>query len=301
MPRNQYFSLGATSEKNLYEDIVIEGLRIYGHDVYYLPRKIINEDAVFNEALLSEFGEAFQIEMYVETIDGFGGEGDILSKFGLEMRDQMKLVVSNRRWEQLVGRFQSNVETRPQEGDLIYFPLVKGLFEIHYVQEETPFYQLQNIPTFSLTCELFEYSNEQIDTGIEDVDSFETEFASRTTLTLGTGTGTFATGEDVTQTVGSLTINGEVAELRTSEIDLVGITSSDGSNISFSVTGGSNGNLIGSTSGASYAILSRDSDFKNIDDIDPFADNEEIETFVREGNFIDFSEQNPFGIPDITI
>ena len=170
-----------------------------------------------------------------------------------------------------------------------------------YVEEETPFYQLQNIPTFSLTCELFEYSNEQIDTGIKDVDSFETEFASRTTLTLGTGTGTFATGEDVTQTVGSLTINGEVAELRTNEIDLVGITSSDGSNISFSVTGDSNGNLIGSTSGASYAILSRDSDFKNIDDTDRFADNEEIESFVREGNFIDFSEQNPFGIPDITI
>ena len=300
MPRNQYFSLGATSEKNLYEDIVIEGLRIYGHDVYYLPRKIINEDAVFNEALLSQFGEAFQIEMYVENIDGFEGEGDLLSKFGLEMRDQMNLVVSNRRWEQLVGRFQPNAEVRPQEGDLIYFPLVNGLFEIHYVQDETPFYQLQNIPTFKLTCELFEYSNEELDTGVEDVDSFETEFASRTTLTLGTGTGTFTVGEDVTQVVDSLTINGEVAEIRTGEIDLVGITSSDGTNTSFKPTGGSNGNLIGSTSGASYEILSRDYDFKNIDDIDPFADNEELETFVSEGNFIDFSEQNPFGIPDIT-
>jgi hypothetical protein len=301
MPRNQYFSLGTTSEKSLYEDIVIEGLRIYGHDVYYLPRTIINKDGVFNEAALNEFGEAFQVEMYVENIDGFEGEGDILSKFGLEMRDQMKLVVSNRRWEQLVGRFQPNAEARPQEGDLIYFPLVKGLFEIRYVEEETPFYQLQNIPTFKLSCELFEYSNEAIDTGVEEIDVFETKFASRTTLTLGTGTGTFATGEDVTQTVSSLTISGEVAELRTNEIDLVGITSSDGTNVSFSVTGGSNGDLVGSTSGASYAILSRDSDFKNIDDIDPFADNEEIESFVREGNFIDFSETNPFGIPDTTL
>ncbi len=224
MPRNQYFSLGTTSEKSLYEDIVIEGLRIYGHDVYYLPRTIINKDGVFNEAALNEFGEAFQVEMYVENIDGFEGEGDILSKFGLEMRDQMKLVVSNRRWEQLVGRFQPNAEARPQEGDLIYFPLVKGLFEIRYVEEETPFYQLQNIPTFKLSCELFEYSNEAIDTGVEEIDVFETKFASRTTLTLGTGTGTFATGEDVTQTVSSLTISGEVAELRTNEIDLVGIT-----------------------------------------------------------------------------
>ena len=297
MPRNQYFSLGATSEKNLYEDIVIEGLRIYGHDVYYLPRSIINEDGIFNEASLSEFGEAFQIEMYVENIDGFEGEGDLLSKFGLEMRDQMSLVVANRRWEQLVGRFQTVPESRPQEGDLIYFPLVKGLFEIRYVEEETPFYQLQNIPTFKLKCELFEYSNEAIDTGIGEIDKFETDFASRTTLTLGTGTGTFATGEDVTQTVGALTISGEIAEIRSGEVDVVGITSSDGTNVSFSITGDSNGNIIGSTSGASYAITLKDT-FNNMDEFDAFADNEEFESIGN--NFIDFTEMNPFGTPNIT-
>ncbi len=297
MPRNQYFSLGTTSEKNLYEDIVIEGLRIYGHDVYYLPRSIINEDGIFNEASLSEFGEAFQIEMYVENIDGFEGEGDLLSKFGLEMRDQMSLVVANRRWEQLVGRFQTVPESRPQEGDLIYFPLVKGLFEIRYVEEETPFYQLQNIPTFKLKCELFEYSNEAIDTGIGEIDKFETDFASRTTLTLGTGTGTFATGEDVTQTVGALTISGEIAEIRSGEVDVVGITSSDGTNVSFSITGDSNGNIIGSTSGASYAITLKDT-FNNMDEFDAFADNEEFESIGN--NFIDFTEMNPFGTPNIT-
>jgi len=297
MPRNQYFSLGATSEKNLYEDIVVEGLRIYGHDVYYLPRSIINEDGIFNEASLSEFGEAFQIEMYVENIDGFEGEGDLLSKFGLEMRDQMSLIVSNRRWEQLVGRFQTVPESRPQEGDLIYFPLVKGLFQIQYVEEETPFYQLQNIPTFKLKCELFEYSNEAIDTGIGEIDKFETDFASRTTLTLGTGTGTFATGEDVTQTVGALTISGEIAEIRSGEVDVVGITSSDGTNVSFSITGDSNGNIIGSTSGASYAITLKDT-FNNMDEFDAFADNEEFESVGN--NFIDFTEMNPFGTPNIT-
>ena len=297
MPRNQYFSLGTTSEKNLYEDIVIEGLRIYGHDVYYLPRSIINEDGIFNEASLSEFGEAFQIEMYVENIDGFEGEGDLLSKFGLEMRDQMSLVVANRRWEQLVGRFQTVPESRPEEGDLIYFPLVKGLFEIRYVEEETPFYQLQNIPTFKLKCELFEYSNEAIDTGIGEIDKFETDFASRTTLTLGTGTGTFATGEDVTQTVGALTISGEIAEIRSGEVDVVGITSSDGTNVSFSITGDSNGNIIGSTSGASYAITLKDT-FNNMDEFDAFADNEEFESIGN--NFIDFTEMNPFGTPNIT-
>jgi hypothetical protein len=297
MPRNQYFSLGATSEKNLYEDIVVEGLRIYGHDVYYLPRSIINEDGIFNEASLSEFGEAFQIEMYVENIDGFEGEGDLLSKFGLEMRDQMSLIVSNRRWEQLVGRFQTVPESRPQEGDLIYFPLVKGLFQIQYVEEETPFYQLQNIPTFKLKCELFEYSNEAIDTGVGEIDEFETKFASRTTLTLGTGTGTFATGEDVTQTVGALTISGEIAEIRSGEVDVVGITSSDGTNVSFSITGDSNGNIIGSTSVASYAITLKDT-FNNMDEFDAFADNEEFESVGN--NFIDFTEMNPFGTPNIT-
>ena len=297
MPRNPYFSLGAASEKNLYEDIIIEGLRIYGQDVYYLPRSVINEDGIFNEAQLSEFGEAFMIEMYVENIDGFEGEGDILSKFGLEMRDQMTLIVSGRRWNQLVGRFQPNLETRPQEGDLIYFPLVKGLFQIHYVEEESPFYQLQNIPTFKLKCELFEYSNEAMDTGVGEIDDFETRFASRTTLTLGTGTGTFATGEDVTQTVGSLTVSGEIAEVRDGEIDVVGIKSSDGTNVSFSITGGSNGNIIGSTSSASYEITLKDT-FNNMEEHDAFADNEEFESIGN--NFIDFSQSNIFGMPDVT-
>lgn len=295
MPRNQYFSLGTHSEQNLYEDIVVEGLRIYGQDVYYLPRKIINEDAIFNETLLNEYGKAFNIEMYVENIDGFEGEGDILSKFGLEMRDQMTLVVANRRWEQLVGRFQPVPERRPQEGDLIYFPLVKGLFEIRYVQEESPFYQIQNIPVFKLKVELFEYSNEAIDTGVAEIDKFETEFASRTTLTLGSGTGTYSFGEDVTQSVGSITVTGEVAEVRESEIDLVGITASDGSNTTFLPTSIDNGNLVGIDSDATYEILSKDT-FTSMDKVDAFSENEEFENIGN--NFIDFSIVNPFGMPD---
>lgn len=296
MPRNPYFSLGTRSEQNLYEDIVIEGLRIYGHDVYYLPRKIINEDAIFNETLLNEYGKAFNIEMYVETIDGFEGEGDILSKFGLEMRDQMTLVVANRRWEQLIGRFQPVPERRPQEGDLIYFPLVKGLFEIHYVQEESPFYQLQNIPTFKLKVELFEYSNEALDTGIDDIDAIETEFASRTTLSLGSGIGDYIVKEEVTQIVDDLVISGEVAEVRSGEIDIVGITSSDGNNVSFAPTGIGIGNLIGKDSAAAYEVLGKDT-FTSMKNTDAFAENEEFENIGN--NFIDFSETNPFGIPDV--
>jgi len=300
MPRNQYFSLGAESEKNLYEDIVVEGLRIYGHDVYYLPRSIINEDGIFNEASLSEFGQAFQIEMYVENIDGFEGEGDLLSKFGLEMRDQMSLVVANRRWEQLVGRFQPTFEPRPQEGDLIYFPLVKGLFEIHYVEEETPFYQLQNIPTFKLKCELFEYGNEAIDTGVDEIDLFETAFASRTTLSLGEGSGIYQVGEDVTQTntTSGITVTGEVSTVGEGTIDISSQVASDGSNTPFGPTvlpdNVDGGNIIGVSSGASYPIITTDS-FNAIDDNDSFAQNEEFNNIGD--NFIDFSELNPFGDP----
>ena len=200
MPRNVYFSQGTTPEKRLYEDITIEALKIYGHDVYYIPLTIVNTDAIFNEDALSKFGEAFQIEMYVENTDGFEGDGDLLSKFGVEVRDSMTLVLSTRRWEELVGRFQSTPEARPQEGDLIYFPLVKGLFQITFVEDESPFYQLSNLPTFKLSCELFEYGNEALDTGIAAVDAFETAYASRTQLTLGAGVGTFNIGEDIQQT-----------------------------------------------------------------------------------------------------
>ena len=297
MPRNVYFSQGAASEQNLYEDIIIESLRIYGHECYYIPRTIVNEDFIFNEDALSKFGEAYQIEMYVESVDGYEGDGNLLSKFGLEVRNQISFVLSRKRWDNLIGKFGNapNELIRPNEGDLIYLPLVKGLFEIRYVDGDTPFYQLQNMPTYKLTCELFEYSNEAIDTGVEEIDLIETNFASRTTLTLGTGTGSFIVGENITQTLSSspeVIINGEIAEVRNNEVDVVGISSSDGTNVSFSITSGIVGNLVGERSAASYPITLKDS-FTPIDTNDAFADNEEFESIGN--NFIDFSEINPFG------
>jgi hypothetical protein len=302
MPRNTYFSHGTTSEKTLYEDIIIEALKIYGHDVYYIPRTIVNTDAIFNEDALSKFGEAFQIEMYVENTDGFEGDGDLLSKFGVEVRDSMTLVLSNRRWEELVGRFQPTPETRPQEGDLIYFPLVNGLFQITFVEDESPFYQLANLPTFKLTCELFEYGNEAIDTGIEEIDRFETKFATRTQLTLGSGSGTFQIGEDVTQVnaTSGITVTGEVASVGDGEIEISSQEASDGSNTLFAPTSGTSpGNIIGSSNGASYPIISTNA-FNSIDSNDPFADNEDFENAISAGDFIDFSETNPFGEVNIT-
>jgi hypothetical protein len=301
MPRNVYFSHGTSSEQNLYEDIIIESLRIYGHEAYYIPRSIVDTNEIFNEDALSKFGEAFQIEMYVDSVDGFEGDGNLLSKFGLEVRSQISFVLSRRRWDQLIGRFgEATSSIRPNEGDLIYLPLVKGLFEIRYVDGDTPFYQLQNMPTYKLTCELFEYGNEALDTGVEEVDSFETNFASRTTLTLGDGIGTYQVGEDITQTIiGSpnITINGEIAEIRADEVDVVGIEASDDTNTSFGVTGVNIGNLIGVDSEASYAITLKDS-FNAMDNNDPNAQNIDFE--ITGNNFIDFSETNPFGEIDVT-
>jgi hypothetical protein len=298
MPRNVYFSHGATSEQRLYEDITIEALKIYGHDVFYIPRKIVNTDAIFNEDALSEFGDAYQIEMYVENTDGFEGEGDLLSKFGVEIRDSMALVLSTRRWEQLVGRFQNPEETRPQEGDLIYFPMVKGLFEIKFVEDESPFYQLKNLPTFKLSCEQFEYNNEAIDTGISDIDSFETDYATRTKLTLGSGTGSFVVGDEYQQTIGSVVVTAEVAEVDGNVISVYGIKASDGSNTGFAVTAGNAGNILSQTEAVAYAITGVDDGFTSIDDNDPYADNVDFETNAN--NFIDFTETNPFGLPNVT-
>ena len=303
MPRNVYFSQGTNSEQRIYEDIIIEGLRIYGHDVYYLPRKIIKEDGIFNEASLSEFGSSYMIEAYVENVDGFEGEGDLLSKFGLEIRDQATLVISNKRWQQLVGRFQDPVEARPQEGDIIFFPMVNTMFEIKYVEQETPFYQLQNLPVFKLKIEAFEYGNEAIDTGVDEIDAFESKLGSRIRLITGS-TSSFAVGDDVTQSQVGLTINGEIAELigdndspAGSIIDVTGISADDGSNSNFKPTNGSNGNLVNVASGAVTPILSIDT-FKPIDDSDTYR-TDQSEVFEDIGNnFIDFSELNPFGIPD---
>jgi hypothetical protein len=210
MPRNVYFSQGTSGEQNLYEDITIEGLQIYGHEAFYIPRKIVNEDSIFNEDQLSEFGSSYMIEAYVQNEGGYEGEGDLLSKFGLEIKDQITLVIANRRWEQLIGRhikadpnLDRKVVRRPMEGDLIYLPFVKGLFEITFVEAEDPFYQLQNLPTFQLKCELFQYGGEEIDTGVSDIDGYETKFAQRDTLYLESPNngGRFQIGEKVYQSI----------------------------------------------------------------------------------------------------
>ena len=272
----------------------MEALKIYGHDVYYLPRGIVNRDTILNEVITSKFGDAFKIEMYVASTDGFEGDGQFLSKFGLEVRNQIKLVASRTRWDDLVGRFKVTEEVRPAEGDLIYFPMINGLFEIKYVAGDSPFYQLGNLPTYELTCETFEYSNENLETGIRAIDEIEEIEAFPYLLTLGSGSGIFRIGEEVTQVLDSdTTIRGEIAKLSNSIAHVIHSRDSDnGSDTFWQVTAGSYGNLIGTISGASYLITSTDGT-SGVTEVDTRAQND-VFTSIGDG-FVDFSETNPFG------
>lgn len=174
MTRNVYFSHGTKNEQYLLEDIILESISIYGSDFYYIPRSLVAKDEILGEDRLSHFKTAYPIEMYLETVDGFDGAGAFIQKFGLMMEQSATLTVARRRWEQLVGRYgQTQLPNRPCEGDLLYFPLTNGLFEIKFVQHQDPFYQLGKLYVYKLQVELFQYASERIDTGLKEIDVFE--------------------------------------------------------------------------------------------------------------------------------
>jgi len=182
MTTSPFFNQNYRPESRLYEEIIIEQIKAFGTDVYYLPRTLVKEDKLLGEDILSEFNDAYVIEMYYENESMGAGEADALSKFGLELRDEAKFQVAKLRFEQLISLDQNLIsKTRPNEGDLIYFPSQnrKKLFEITFVEEEE-FERLHNIPVFTLTCKLFEYSNEALDTGLIDVDIIEDTVSTNT-------------------------------------------------------------------------------------------------------------------------
>jgi hypothetical protein len=172
---NPFFQQGSRSEQGLLQDLINEQLRMYGVEVYYLPRKFITELRVIREVIESAFDSAYPIEAYVNSYEGYGDNPTILSKFGIQALNEITLTISRERFETYISpliKGQSNIKlsTRPKEGDLIYFPLGDRLFEIKYVEHEKPFYQLQKNYTYELRCELFRYEDEVIDTGVEDID-----------------------------------------------------------------------------------------------------------------------------------
>ena len=185
MATNLYFSQKVRSEQNLYEDIVIEALKTYGQDVFYLPRDIVNEDTILGDDPVSSFNSSYMLEMYIENTEGFDGEGDLFTRFGVEIRDEATFVVSRRRWADTVARYDNEITVeRPAEGDVIYLPMSNKFFQITHVEHEQPFYQLSNLPVFKLRCQLFEYTGEDMDTGIDVLDDLEAKYAYKYVLTL---------------------------------------------------------------------------------------------------------------------
>ena len=194
MALNPFFLQGSPGEQRLVQELINEQLKIYGVDVTYIPRKILGTDPLLGyndlrEVNFSKFDDNYNIEAYVQNYEGYGGSGDILTKFGMSLRDEVTLVISRERYEDFIAQFISGLPTdeiivssRPREGDLIYFPLGQRLFEVKFVEHENPFYQLGKNYVYELKCELYEYEDEIIDTSIEEIDTLVKDQGYITTL-----------------------------------------------------------------------------------------------------------------------
>ena len=286
MSTNVFFSRGTPNEQHLYEDLAIEAIQIYGHDVFYIPRTLVNKDELFGEDDLSRFDDAYGIEMWMETQEGYEGERELISRFGLEIRDETTFVVARRRWDDVVSSDANLiVNTRPDEGDLIYMPTVKRLFEISFVDHDDPFYQLDNLPVYKLYCRTFEYSSEILDTGIDAIDDIETK---RSTAFQDYE----ISGEQGANTTYNQEIGLECGTMYATGPGMVELE--DGL-----------GQLLGENETGFTSILTEDSDAYytffiiqeafNISTQDTQSDNEFLETQATA--ILDFTESNPFGDP----
>jgi len=314
MPRNVYFSQAVKSEQHLYEDLIIESLGIYGQDVYYIPRTLVNRDNVLNEDPASSFDDAYLLEMYIENNEGFEGAGDLYSKFGLEIRDEATFIVSRRRWDTRVGVFDDNqIDPRPQEGDLIFLPMTNSFFEITFVEDDKPFYQLSNLPVYKLTCSLFEYNDEDFDTGIDEIDRKVGDEAYQIVMDYATiNNEHFKEGEIVTQVLQTeeeaedgetvIEVFGRVQSIEKISnikgqisISNIGVSGSDDYK-DFIVS--STKTLYGAESNISKELIKiygLDDGEENFMPEDSSAQNVAFE--IEADNFIDFTESNPFGDP----
>ena len=165
-------------EQQLFESLIVESIKIYGYDVYYLPRKLKEKDNIYGEDPSSYYDTNYEVEMYIKSVDGFQGDGDFLSKFNLEIRDSVVFTVARKIFMDEVATTEGT--TRPNEGDIIYFPLNKKIFQVKFVEHESMFYQLGALQVFDLTCELYEYSGEELNTGIKQIDDVQQNYSPAT-------------------------------------------------------------------------------------------------------------------------
>lgn len=271
-----------SNDQTLVEDLMIEAIKNYGFDCQYLPRTLVKEDMLFGEDVLSKFSSAVTVEMYLKDVQGFNGDGDFLSKFGMEVRDQVTLLVSKRRFANTVGSATS--QTRPLEGDLIWLGApFNHMWEIRGVEHERPMYQIGNLICYELTCDLFKYSHERIQTGNTTIDAVQSNAAYTLDLVLGAGSGTYTNNEIVYQGSypNAMTATGNVVSW-TANTSTLRVTNLSGSFEDATA-------IKGVSSGASYVLASvNDSDFVN----DLIADNDRLQD--QGDAILDWSETNPF-------
>ena len=282
MATNSYFTQGTTGEQDLVGSLVTEQIKMFGKDVYYIPRTLVDRDSVFEEDSLSAFNGAYLIEAYIEDATGFRGDGDMFSKFGVRISDQVTFIISRERFTAAVDdNAQLIVEGRPNEGDLIHLPMANKTFEIQFVEHEVPFYQLGKVHVWGLRCELFEYSDEDFNTGVAEIDAVEVNFANAVSVNVADGgTGDFVAGEIVTG--GNSNVTSEVKSWNSATRQLIVYNRSGMYAIPETLTG--------NTSGAAWTSAT----YNTLNNMNSETDqNFTLET--QADAILDFTESNPFG------
>ena len=282
MATNSFFTQGTTGEQDLVGSLVTEQIKMFGKDVYYIPRTLVDRDSVFEEDSLSAFNGAYLIEAYIEDATGFRGDGDMFSKFGVRISDQVTFIISRERFTAAVDdNAQLIVEGRPNEGDLIHLPMANKTFEIQFVEHEVPFYQLGKVHVWGLRCELFEYSDEDFNTGVAEIDAVEVNFANAVSVNVADGgTGDFVAGEIVTG--GNSNVTAEVKTWNSATRQLVVYNRSGMYAIPETLTG--------NTSGAAWTSAT----YNTLNNMNSETDqNFTLET--QADAILDFTESNPFG------
>jgi hypothetical protein len=281
------YSPGVINEQRLLEDLIVESIKIMGHDCFYIPRDAYNsDDEIYGESVNAKFTRAYSMESYIANVEGYEGDGDFFSKFGLEIRDTSNFIISARSFKKYVP---SNITARPREGDLFYVPVMRKLFEVKFVEEELNFFSIgkRNPYIYELRCELFRFSDENITTGVEEIDIVEVQNSYTIELALGSGSGLFQEGEFAYQGSNVATANAKATvtsyDLSTKKLTLHNITGTFATATS----------IIGQTSNASYVVTSTDVLGNHV-----FYDQSDNKNLQTEATvFIDLSEINPFGMP----
>lgn len=287
MPTSPYFPnyySGYSGEQNLAQDLADEQIKLFGTDIYYLPRTIL-KDNTLDDIIYSKYQDQFQVEMLLQNVQGFGDTSEFISKFGVRITDEVRFILSTRRWKEVTEEYEPelNVQGRPNEGDLLYFPLTQDLYEIKFVERESPFYQFGKIQFFVITAEIYEVGSDLIDTGVEEIDQIEQLFSPAIALTMKIGgTDDFIVGEIITSST-----TGDTATVKSWNPDtrVLQLINRKGT---FEI----DEPLTGDESGAVWLVGTFDT-LNNTNSENDFDMNRNIENEADQ--LVDWAERNPFG------